>query len=82
MAVTYNPVKEKKAIGRFFKYHRKLQGLTRQEVCDLVNRSVGWLQFIENGENRIYVDDAINLCKALNVNLIDLASFLDKELNI
>lgn len=80
MAVTYNPVREKQAVGKFLTYHRKLQGLTRLEVCTAVNRSTGWLQFIEKGINRLYIDDAINLCKVLNVSLVDMAEFLEKEL--
>lgn len=58
--MSYNNFYE--STGYYFKKWRNENDLTLREVSERSGKSIGWLNDIESGRNRIYLEDAILIC--------------------
>lgn len=56
-------------------------GLTQQELAAKLNSPQSYISKIETGERRIDLIELREICKALNSNIVEFATMLEKELN-
>jgi transcriptional regulator with XRE-family HTH domain len=56
-------------------------GLTQQELAAKLNNPQSYVSKIETGERRIDLIELREICKALNSNLVEFTTMLEKELN-
>lgn len=56
-------------------------GITQQELAAKLNSPQSYISKIETGERRIDLIEMREICKALDSNLVEFATMLEKELN-
>lgn len=68
-----------KTVGSFFKLKRQEKGVSINDVAIAVNHGKIWYYDIETGKNRIFLKDAMLLCKYFNSSLSELQEYLEKN---
>lgn len=67
-------------IENIIKEKRIEKGITLDQMCSMMNLSLRHYVRIENGENKLYRISKLNkLCEILNIDLIDLFSYLESK---
>lgn len=67
-------------IENIIKEKRIEKGITLNQMCNLMNLSLRHYVRIENGENKLYRISKLNrLCEILDIELIDLFSYLNAK---
>jgi len=56
-------------------------GITQQQLSVILNVPQSYISKIETGERRIDLIELREICKALNSNLIEFVTMLEKELD-
>ncbi len=56
-------------------------GITQQQLSAILNVPQSYISKVETGERRIDLIELREICKALNSNLIEFVTMLEKELN-
>ncbi len=62
--------------GTFIKEARERKGLYQADVAEMVGVSRSYYAFIESGKREIYFTLAVNLCRALDLNISDFMKVL------
>lgn len=65
----------KKKFGKKIKYYRELNGLTQEQLAELIDINCRSLSFIERGVNFVKADTIEKICAALNVSPKQLFDF-------
>lgn len=65
-------------LGTTLKEWRKNKRYTLQEISEKMGKSKGWLNDVESGRNRIFLDDAIKLCGLYDKDIIELYNIIMK----
>lgn len=61
-------------IGNRIKAARKAKGLSQSELSELINRSVGYMSYIETGSKKPSLETLIQIANALDVTIDELLS--------
>lgn len=61
------------------KKYRELRGFTQEELAEMINISTRQLQRIENGENKITIDNLKILVKILKISDKDILDYIKKD---
>lgn len=65
----------KKKFGKRIKYYRELNGLTQEQLAELIDINCRSLSFIERGVNFVKAETIEKICNALNVTPKQLFDF-------
>ena len=61
-------------IGNRIKTARKAKGLSQSELSELIDKSVGYMSYIETGSNKPSLETLIQIANALDVTIDELLS--------
>ena len=61
-------------IGNRIKAARKAKGLSQSELSELIDRSVGYMSYIETGSTKPSIETLIQIANALDVTIDELLS--------
>ena len=61
-------------IGNRIKAARKAKGLSQSELSELIDRSVGYMSYIETGRKKPSLETLIQIANALDVTIDELLS--------
>lgn len=76
-----NPKKYYLVITELLYRLRTNAGLTQQQLADKLSAPQSYVSKIESGERRIDLIELRELCIALNTDLVEFTTMLEKELN-
>jgi transcriptional regulator with XRE-family HTH domain len=76
-----NPKKYYLVITELLYRLRTNAGLTQKQLAERLNVPQSYISKIESGERRIDLVELREVCKALNSNLIEFSTMLEKEIN-
>ena len=60
--------------GKTIKEYRKMKGLTQEQLGEELHVSRSKISNIENGRRYLNFDDALEICKALDISLLTIAN--------
>ena len=66
-------------VGSQIKMFRKIKKFTIEELATIINKSKSTVSKYESGEITIDVVTLFNISKALNINIINLLDYEEKE---
>lgn len=66
-------------LGEKLKYYRKLRGLTIRDLADKSNLSIGFISNLERDINSPSISNLQQLCRILDINLVELIQPLDEK---
>ena len=68
-----------KSIGRRIRYHRKLQGLTQEELGLYINTSAAYISNIERAVKKPSLENLVGIAVALNITINDIVMPLPND---
>lgn len=77
----FNSKKHNSVITELLYRLRMSAGITQQQLSVILNVPQSYISKIETGERRIDLLELREICSALNSNLIEFVTTLEKELN-
>lgn len=79
MSVSYNPITKKEIIAEWFNEKIKESHFKKFEIAEALDRSSSSVTNIVQSKSRTYLDDAIDLCILLDLDMNELKDFYNKE---
>jgi transcriptional regulator with XRE-family HTH domain len=79
--VKFNSKKYNSVVTELIYRLRMSAGITQQQLSVILNVPQSYISKIETGERRIDLLELREICSALNSNLIEFVTTLEKELN-
>ena len=79
MSVSYNPITKKEIIAEWFNEKIKESHFKKFEIAEALGRSSSSVTNIVQSKSRTYLDDAIDLCILLDLDMNELKDFYNKE---